>query len=69
MRRKSEPVLMFEWNNAHQLKIVREEREKYKKISRILGGQAGRLLYLHTDRYSRSSSHGCIIAPLNLPVK
>ena len=36
MRRKMEAVLQFEWNNDHLLKIVREYREKYKRISRIL---------------------------------
>ena len=36
MRRKKEAVLPFEWNNDHLPKIVRQYREKYKGISRIL---------------------------------
>jgi len=36
MRRKKEAVLTFEWNNDHLPKTVRDYRQKYKAISRIL---------------------------------
>jgi hypothetical protein len=39
MRRKSDVVLPFAWNNHRLLKNVLDWREKYKRISRILDDQ------------------------------
>jgi IS5 family transposase len=49
MRRKKEAVLPFEWNNDHLPKIVREYREKYKRISRILDENPEILDLAHGD--------------------
>jgi IS5 family transposase len=49
MRRKMEAVLPFEWNNDHLPKIVREYREKYKEISRILDENPDILDLAHED--------------------
>ena len=49
MRRKMEAVLPFEWNNDHLPKIVREYREKYKGISRILDENPDILDLAHED--------------------
>ena len=49
MRRKSEAVLRFEWNNDHLPKIVRQEREKFKAISRILDDHPQILDAVHQD--------------------
>ena len=49
MRRKMEAVLRFEWNNDHLPKIVREYREKYKGISRILDENPDILDLAHED--------------------
>jgi len=49
MRRKMEAVLRFEWNNDHLPKIVREYREKYKRISRILDENPDILDLAHED--------------------
>jgi len=38
MRRKSETVLTFAWNNDRLPKSVLDRREKYKGISRVLDG-------------------------------
>ena len=49
MRRKKEAVLPFEWNNDHLPDIVREYREKYKEISRILDENPDILDLAHED--------------------
>jgi IS5 family transposase len=49
MRRKKEAVLPFEWNNDHLPKTVREYREKYKAISRILDENCEILNRVHED--------------------
>jgi len=49
MRRKKEVVLGFEWNNDRLPKIVRENREKYKRISRILDENPDILDLVHED--------------------
>jgi len=49
MRRKMEAVLPFEWNNDHLPRIVREYREKYKRISRILDDNPDILDLAHED--------------------
>ena len=49
MRRKMEAVLRFEWNNDHLPQIVREYREKYKGISRILDENPDILDLAHED--------------------
>ena len=58
MRRKSEPVLAFEWNNDHQLTIARQEREKYKKNSRILDDHLVILDIVHEDLKTLSQDSG-----------
>jgi IS5 family transposase len=49
MRRKKEAVLPFEWNNDHLPKTVREYREKYKGISRLLDANPEILDRVHKD--------------------
>ncbi|NQT20422.1 MAG: hypothetical protein HQ592_12000 [Planctomycetes bacterium] len=49
MRRKREAVLPFEWNNDHLPKTVREYREKYKGISRLLDENPEILDRVHMD--------------------
>ncbi len=49
MRRKKEAVLLFEWNNDHLPKTVREYREKYKRISHILDQNPEILDRVHRD--------------------
>jgi IS5 family transposase len=49
MRRKKEAVLTFEWNNDHLPKVVREDREKYKGISRLLDQNPEILDRVHED--------------------
>jgi IS5 family transposase len=49
MRRKKEAVLPFEWNNDHLPKVVREDREKYKRISRRLDETPEILDRVHGD--------------------
>jgi IS5 family transposase len=49
MRRKKEAVLPFEWNNDHLPKVVREDREKYKRISRRLDETPEILDRVHRD--------------------
>lgn len=49
MRRKKEAVLPFEWNNDRLPKTVREYREKYKRISRILDENPEILDQIHRD--------------------
>jgi len=49
MRRKKEAVLPFEWNNDHLPKIVREYRQKYKRISRVLDENPQILDLVHRD--------------------
>lgn len=60
MRRKKEAVLPFEWNNDHLPKIVREYREKYKRISRILDENPEILDLAHRDlkKLSQGGRHG-----------
>ena len=58
MRRKSEPVLTFEWNNDHLPKIVRQEREKYKRISGILDAHPEILDLVHEDLKTLSEDSG-----------
>ncbi len=57
MRRKMEAVLPFEWNNNHLPKIVREYREKYKGISRILDDNPDILDLAHEDLKSISEGN------------
>jgi len=49
MRRKREAVLTFEFNNDHLPKTVRQYREQYKGISRILDQNPGVLDLVHQD--------------------
>jgi len=49
MRRKKEAVLTFEFNNDHLPKTVREYREQYKGISRILDQNPEILDTVHRD--------------------
>ncbi len=49
MRRKKEAVLPFEWNNDDLPKIVRQCREKYKEIGRILDENPEILDLVHKD--------------------
>jgi IS5 family transposase len=49
MRRKKEAVLTFEWNNDHLPKTVRDYRQKYKAISRILDENLEILNRVHED--------------------
>jgi IS5 family transposase len=49
MRRKREAVLPFEWNNDHLPKTVREYRQKYKGISRLLDENPEILDRVHED--------------------
>ena len=49
MRRKREAVLPFAWNNDHLPKVVREDRKKYKGISRLLDENPEILDRLHED--------------------
>jgi IS5 family transposase len=49
MRRKKEAVLTFEWNNDHLPKVVREDREKYKRISQLLDDNPEILDRVHDD--------------------
>ena len=49
MRRIRETVLPFAWNNDGLPKTVRQYREKYKGISRILDGRAEILALVHQD--------------------
>ena len=58
MRRKKEAVLAFEWNNDHLPLIVRESREKYKEISRILDENPGILDLVHKDLKQLSEGEG-----------
>ena len=58
MRRKKEPVLSFEWNNDHLPKTVREYRERYKRISRILDDNPEILDLVHRD-LKKLSQGGC----------
>jgi hypothetical protein len=50
MRRKSEAVLTFAWNNDRLPKSVLDWREKYKRISRILDDHPEVLDWVHEDR-------------------
>ena len=54
MRRKKEAVLPFEWNSDSLPKTVREFREKYKGISRILDEHPAILERVHRDVVKRS---------------
>ena len=54
MRRKREAVLPFEWNNDHLPKVVREDREKYKRISRLLDENPEILDLVHEELKSLS---------------
>ena len=60
MRRKREAVLPFEWNNDHLPKVVREYREKYKGISRLLDENPEILNRVHEDlkKLSEGGRHG-----------
>ena len=49
MRRKSEAVLPFVWNNDRLLKNVLDWREKYKGISRVLDDHPDVLDLVHED--------------------
>jgi transposase, IS5 family len=49
MRRKSEAVLTFTWNNDHLPKSVLDWREKYKGISRVLDDHPEVLDLVHGD--------------------
>ena len=60
MRRKSEAVLPFVWNNDRLLKNVLDWREKYKGISRVLDGHREILDLVHEDlkRLSKKGNKG-----------
>jgi len=58
MRRKSEAVLPFTWNDQQLPKTVREHREKYKGISRVLDDQPAILDRVHRDLRKLSQGHG-----------
>jgi IS5 family transposase len=60
MRRKKEAVLTFEWNNDHLPKTVREYRQKYKGISRLLDENPRILDRVHEDlkKLSEGGRHG-----------
>jgi IS5 family transposase len=58
MRRKKEAVLPFEWNNDDLPLIVRESREKYKEISRILDENPEILDLVHKDLKKLSEGEG-----------
>ena len=58
MRRKREAVLTFEWNNDHLPKIVRQERQKYKNLSRILDDHPVILDVVHEDLKTLSQDSG-----------
>jgi IS5 family transposase len=58
MRRKSEALLAFEWNNQSLPKVVRQEREKYKGISRILDAHPEILDAVHEDLQRLSTTGG-----------
>ena len=55
MRRKSEPVFSFEWNDAGLPKVVREYRAKYKAISQVLDRNPEILDAAHEDLKRLSS--------------
>jgi hypothetical protein len=54
MRRKSEAVLAFARSNHRLRKSVADWREKCKRISRVLGGQAEMLDVVHDIRRFQS---------------
>lgn len=58
MRRKKEAVLPFEWNNDDLPKIVRQCREKYKQIGRILDENPEILDLVHEDLKQLSAGDG-----------
>jgi IS5 family transposase len=60
MRRKKEAMLTFEWNNDHLPKTVREYRDKYKGISRLLDENPQILGRVHEDlkKLSAGGRHG-----------
>ena len=60
MRRKKEAVLPFVWNNDHLPKTVRQYREKYKGISRVLDENPEILDLVHRDlkKLSQGGRHG-----------
>jgi hypothetical protein len=62
MRRKREAVLPFARNNDHLPKVVREDREKYKRISRLLNETPEILDQVHEDlkRLSDPPSEPCV---------
>ena len=49
MRRRREAVLPFAWNNDHLPKVVREDREKHQRISRLLDENPEILHQVHED--------------------
>ena len=59
MRRKSEAVLAFEWANPSLPKVVCQEREKYKGISRVLDAHPEILDAVHGDLKGLSTEGGC----------
>ena len=58
MRRMREAVLPFVWNNDDLPKTVREYREKYKGVSRILDDHSEILELVHRD-LQKLSCGGC----------
>lgn len=57
MRQKRDAVLTFEWSSASDLKIVRDRRKRYKKISALLDRNPKVLELVHRD-LSRLLSQG-----------
>jgi len=49
MSPKREAVLPFAWNNDHLPQVVREDREKHKRISRLLDENPESLDRVHED--------------------
>jgi IS5 family transposase len=58
MRRKSEAVLAFEWADPSLPKVVCQEREKYKGISRVLDAHPEILDAVHEDLKDLSTEGG-----------
>jgi IS5 family transposase len=58
MRRKSEALLAFEGNDGSLPKVVRQEREKYKGISRMLDAHPEILDAVHEDLKRLSTEGG-----------
>ena len=65
MRRKKEAVLTLEWNNDLLPKVVRQDREKYKGISRLPDENPEILNRVHEDlkTLSQGAHRGTPVTP------